>query len=147
MTKTLRDDTAEEGTETLLIRVPKSMLGTSHLSSSIVVHAPPKKLFWESYQSLVLEWCCEQFALAGKRVLVLIWDNATWHPSQLVRTWLHTHNQQVKQSGTGVRILSCLLPTKSPWLNPIEAKWVYGKKNVVEADRLPMPAIAEPGEG
>jgi hypothetical protein len=24
----------------------------------------------------------------------------------------------------------------SPWLNPIEAKWVHGKKNVVEADRL-----------
>jgi hypothetical protein len=63
-------------------------------------------------------------------------DNATWHRSQLVRTWLHTHNQQVKQSGKGVRILSCLLPTKSPWLNPIEAKWVHGKKNVVEADRL-----------
>jgi hypothetical protein len=54
----------------------------------------------------------------------------------LVRTWLHTHNQQVKQCGQGVRILSCLLPTKSPWLNPIEAKWVHGKKNVVEADRL-----------
>jgi transposase len=83
-----------------------------------------------------LDWCCEQLAQAGKRVLVLIWDNATWHRSQLVRTWLHTHNQQVKQSGTGVRILSCLLPTKSPWLNPIEAKWVHGKKNVVEADRL-----------
>lgn len=83
-----------------------------------------------------LDWCCHQLALAGKRVLVLIWDNATWHRSQLVRSWLHTHNQQVKQSGQGVRILSCLLPTKSPWLNPIEAKWVHGKKNVVEADRL-----------
>jgi hypothetical protein len=29
-----------------------------------------------------------------------------------------------------------LLPTKSPWLNPIESKWVHGKRNVVEADRL-----------
>ena len=46
------------------------------------------------------------------------------------------HNQQVKQSGKGVRVLSRPLPTKSPWLNPIEAKWVHGKKAVVEADRL-----------
>jgi transposase len=83
-----------------------------------------------------LAWCCEQLAQTNKRVLVLIWDNASWHRSQLVRTWLREHNQQVKQSGKGVRILSCLLPTKSPWLNPIEAKWVHGKKNVVEADRL-----------
>ncbi len=51
-----------------------------------------------------LDWCCQQLAQAGKQVLVLIWDNATWHRSQLVRTWLHTHNQQVKQSGKGVRI-------------------------------------------
>ena len=29
-----------------------------------------------------------------------------------------------------------LLPSKSPWLNPIEAKWVHGKRNVSEADRL-----------
>jgi len=29
-----------------------------------------------------------------------------------------------------------LVPTKSPWLNPIEAKWMHGKKAVVEADRL-----------
>ncbi len=53
-----------------------------------------------------------------------------------IPTWLHTHNQQVKQCGQGVRILSCLLPTKSPWKSPIEAKWVHGKKHVVEADRL-----------
>jgi len=90
-----------------------------------------------------LDWCCEQLAQVGKRVLVLIWDNATWHRSQLVRAWLHTYNQQVKRSGKGVRILSCLLPTKSPWLNPIEAKWVHGKKNVVEADRLLTAAELE----
>jgi hypothetical protein len=51
-------------------------------------------------------------------------------------TWLHTHNRRVKQIGKGVRVLSCLLPTKSPWLNPIEAKWVHGKQAVVEAERL-----------
>ncbi len=28
------------------------------------------------------------------------------------------------------------LPTKSPWLNPIEPKWVHGKRAVVEPDGL-----------
>jgi hypothetical protein len=34
-----------------------------------------------------------------------------------------------------VRILACRLPTKSPWLNAIEPKWVHGKKQVVEPAR------------
>jgi hypothetical protein len=37
---------------------------------------------------------------------------------------------------TGVRILRCQLPSKSPWLNPIEPKWVHTKRKVVEATRL-----------
>jgi hypothetical protein len=46
------------------------------------------------------------------------------------------HNRQVKQSGQGVRLLACSLPTKSPWLNPIEPKWLAGKKRVAEPARL-----------
>jgi hypothetical protein len=34
-----------------------------------------------------------------------------------------------------VRILTCYLPTKSPWLNAIEPKWMHGKKAIVEPDR------------
>jgi hypothetical protein len=30
----------------------------------------------------------------------------------------------------------CRLPSKSPWLNPIEPKWVHGKRAIVEPDRL-----------
>src|SRR5205807_8930200 len=78
---------------------------------------------------------CEHLATQAITVLVLIWDNASWHKSQIVRTWLRHHNQTVKQTGQGVRILSCFLPSKSPWLNPIEPKWVHGKRNVSEADR------------
>ncbi len=36
----------------------------------------------------------------------------------------------------GVRIISCYLPTRSPWLNAIEPKWIHGKRKVVEAERL-----------
>lgn len=83
-----------------------------------------------------LAWCAEQLAQAGKTALLLVWDNASWHVSQQVRTWLRTHNRTVKQTGQGVRIVSCLLPTKSPWLNPIEPVWRHGKRRVVEPDRL-----------
>jgi transposase len=79
---------------------------------------------------------CQQLASQGITALVMIWDNASWHKSQMVRTWLRKHNQLVKQTGEGVRILSCLLPSKSPWLNAIEPKWVHGKRNISETDRL-----------
>jgi hypothetical protein len=63
-------------------------------------------------------------------------DNASWHYSKIVRTWIREHNRMVKQKGKGVRILPFFLPTKSPWLNPIEPKWVHAKRNVIEQDGL-----------
>jgi transposase len=83
-----------------------------------------------------LTWCAERAQEHGKRAVLLIWDNASWHDSQSVRTWVRQHNRQVKQSGQGVRLLACYLPTKSPWLNPIEPKWLAGKKRVAEPTRL-----------
>ena len=83
-----------------------------------------------------LDCCCERLAAQGKRNWLLIWDHASWHVSKQVRTWIREHNQQVRQDGKGVRILPFFLPTKSPWLNPIEPKWVHGKRNVVEHDGL-----------
>jgi hypothetical protein len=84
-----------------------------------------------------LQWSCQKLEAAGKKkVLVLIWDNASWHVSKVVRRWLGQHNRRVKNSGCGVRIISCLLPKKSPWLNAIEPKWVHGKRKVVEPERL-----------
>lgn len=82
-----------------------------------------------------LEWTCDELAKAGKQVMLLVWDNATWHKSQAVRQWIRAHNHRVKPEG-GVRILACLLPVKSPWLNPIEPRWVHGKRAVVEANRV-----------
>ncbi len=83
-----------------------------------------------------LEWSLEKLEAAGKKVLLLIWDNASWHVSKEVRRWLGKHNRRVKESGFGVRIVSCLLPKQSPWLNSIEPKWVHAKRKVVEPDRL-----------
>ena len=83
-----------------------------------------------------LDWCCGQLEALGVPVWVVIWDNASWHVSKAVRRWIRTHNHQVKRQGRGVRVLSCYLPVKSPWLNPIEPKWVHGKRAIVEPTRL-----------
>jgi transposase len=82
-----------------------------------------------------LAWVCQRLATEGKKALLLVWDNASWHISQRVRAWIKAHNRQAKHNG-GVRILACRLPSKSPWLNPIEPKWAHGKKAITEADRL-----------
>lgn len=82
-----------------------------------------------------LEWITTQQAACGKRALILIWDNASWHTSQRVRQWIKQHNQRVKREG-GCRLLVFYLPSKSPWLNAIEPKWVHGKRAIVEPARL-----------
>lgn len=83
-----------------------------------------------------LAWGCERLAAQGKTAWLLVWDNAPWHVSKAVRTWIKQHNRTVKTQGQGVRILACYLPTKSPWLNAIEPKWQHGKRAVVELARL-----------
>lgn len=83
-----------------------------------------------------LAWSCRKLEAVGKKALLLVWDNAPWHVSKEVRTWLRDHNRQVKRVGKGVRIVSCHLPIKSPWLNPIEPRWIHGKRRVVEPGRL-----------
>jgi transposase len=90
-----------------------------------------------------LAWCSERLAQQGVTAWLLIWDNASWHKSEKVRTWLREHNRKVKATGTGVRIVGCLLPSKSPWLNPIEPKWVHGKRAVSEPERLLTAAELE----
>jgi transposase len=83
-----------------------------------------------------LDWCCQRLAARGKGALLLVWDNASWHVSKAVRTWIEAHNRAVKRGEAAVRIIVCPLPTKSPWLNPIEPKWMHGKRWIVEPARL-----------
>ncbi len=41
-----------------------------------------------------------------------------------------------------MRIVACYLPSKSPWLNPIEPCWVHGKRAILEPER-PLTTAAE----
>ncbi len=80
-----------------------------------------------------LDWTCERLASRGVRVWALVWDNAGWHISREVGAWIRAHNWAAKREG-GVRILACGLPSRSPWLNPIEPKWLHGKRAICEPD-------------
>lgn len=66
-----------------------------------------------------------------KRYLIIRWDQASWHKSKRVETWVREHNRRAREEGD-VRIMTWLLPTKSPWLNPMEPRWVHAKRAVAE---------------
>ena len=83
-----------------------------------------------------LAWCCAKLAATAKTALLLVWDNASWHISREVAGWIAAHNRAVKAGDAAVRIVPCPLPIKSPWLNPIEPKWVHGKQRIAEPTRL-----------
>jgi hypothetical protein len=82
-----------------------------------------------------LAWLATHVTAQGQRALGLLWDTASWHVSQAVQAWITTHNRHAKQEGGG-RLMVCRLPRQSPWLNPIEPKWVHGKRAVVEPARV-----------
>jgi len=67
----------------------------------------------------------------GKRVVVMIWDNASWHKSHAIRHWIRLYNRAAKQTSEP-RLITHLLPIKSPWLNPIEPRWVHAKRATCE---------------
>lgn len=85
-----------------------------------------------------LGWLAQSLTDEGVRVLVLFWDNASWHVSKEVRRWIRQHNRTAKKTG-GLRFLVCPLPKKSPWLNRIEPKWVHGKRAICEPERVLSP--------
>ena len=81
-----------------------------------------------------LAWVCHELAAEGKKALLLVRDNASWHVSRRVRAWIEAHDRRAKIEG-GVRIVACWLPIGAPWLNRTEARWVHGKRAIIEPER------------
>ena len=86
--------------------------------------------------------------LLRKRVVIVIWDNASWHLARKVKRWIRRYNQQAKALGKP-RLIVWALPKRSPWLNPMEPHWLHAKRKVCEptnADlsphRLQQPVFA-----
>jgi transposase len=81
-----------------------------------------------------LAWLCEVLLEEGKKRLIIIWDDASWHASKMVLHWFGVHNRQVRQEG-GLEVIHFELPAGSPWLNDIEHYYRHAKKMIIEPDR------------
>jgi transposase len=81
-----------------------------------------------------LSWASETVAKEGKKVLIVVWDEASWHRADAVSVWVRGHNEGARQAG-GVKLVICELPVASPWLNNIEPCWTHAKKAIAEPDR------------
>ena len=81
-----------------------------------------------------LAWLCGSIAQEGKQVLVVIWDEPSWHTADIVVQWVKEQNRRAER-GEGVRVVVCGLPVASPWLNNIEPCWTHAKKAIMEVDR------------
>lgn len=85
-----------------------------------------------------LETLLAQAQAAGQRVLVVIWDNASWHTAKALRRWYYRYNQVAKRDGR-VRLLLVPLPSRSPWLNPLEPIFGQAKRRLVGRRAVPQP--------
>src|SRR4051794_41408385 len=74
-----------------------------------------------------LGWLCQRFAAEGKRVFVLVWDNAAWHVSKRVRRWIARHNRRGRREGGG-RPPGGGPPGKAPGVEPLGAEGGGGQK-------------------
>ena len=81
-----------------------------------------------------LDWLCGEMVHEQKKVLIVVWDDASWHTAGAVSDWVRDHNQEAKRKGTA-RLVICELPVASPWLNNIEPCWKHAKKVIMEPDR------------
>lgn len=77
-----------------------------------------------------LKWLVPQYA--HKKWLFLVWDNAGWHVSKQVQGWIDEFNATAESKGWP-RLDVLQLPSKAPWLNPIEAVWRAMRKQVIQA--------------
>jgi transposase len=66
----------------------------------------------------------------GLRFIVLIWDKASWHTSKRTRDWIRAYNRRAKREAR-TRLIVCQLPTRSPWLMPLEPIFGWTKHQVL----------------
>lgn len=77
-----------------------------------------------------LEALMAHWTQKGKRFIVLFWDKASFHTSHQTRNWIRAYNQRAKQEQL-TRLIVCKLPTRSPWLMPLESVFGWTKHQVL----------------
>jgi hypothetical protein len=81
-----------------------------------------------------LDWVCQVLCEEGKKKLIVVWDDASWHASGMVLQWIQEHNDHVTKEG-GIEVDHFELPARSPWLNDIEHNYRYAKNCIAEPGR------------
>jgi len=81
-----------------------------------------------------LEALMAHWTKKGKRFIVLFWDKASWHTSKRTQDWIRDYNRRAKKEDL-TRLIVCQLPTRSPWLMPLEPIFGWTKHQVL-GDRL-----------
>jgi len=81
-----------------------------------------------------VEWLCCELHAEGKKRLIIIWDNASWHASAAFIAWRRQHNEAVRHTA-GTEVVHFELPVASPWLNNIEPCWTEARKAIIEPER------------
>ena len=76
-----------------------------------------------------LLYLLKHYEQLGKRVLIVIWDNASYHTAGRLRRWFRRYNRWAKCEGR-IRLLVIRLPKGSPWLNPMESIFTHTKAQV-----------------
>jgi len=66
----------------------------------------------------------------GLRFIVLIWDKASWHTSKRTQGWIRAYNRRAKEEAR-TRLIVCQLPTRSPWLMPLEPVFGWTKHQIL----------------
>jgi hypothetical protein len=51
-----------------------------------------------------LSWACEVVGKEGKRVLTVVWDEASWHRADAVSGGVRGHNEHAREAG-GVKLV------------------------------------------
>ena len=87
-----------------------------------------------------LEALLKSYQTAGKRALIVIWDNASWHTAKALRRWYTRYNLEAKREGK-IRLLLVRLPSRSPWLNPIEPVFGQAKRRIVGRRLVRPPSV------
>jgi hypothetical protein len=96
---------------------------------------PNSEMTVQFLESLMAHWTKK-----GKRFIVLFWDKAPWHTSKRTQSWIRAYNRRAKLEGL-TRLIVCNLPTRSPWLMPLEPVFGWLKHQVL-GDRV-FDTIAE----
>lgn len=77
-----------------------------------------------------LETLMDYWTQRGKRFIVLFWDKASFHTSKQTTNWIREYNRRAKRENL-TRLIVCKLPTRSPWLMPLEPIFGWTKHQVL----------------